>query len=546
MSSRTELSSWKNLIAHQRDMDAVHMRDLFAQDENRFQSFSLQLDDLLFDFSKNRITDKTLNLLTALADQVGLAEKIDAMFSGAAINTTEHRAALHTALRNRSSRPVYVDGLDVMPEIRNVLAKMQVFSDAVRGGSWRGHTGKAIVTIVNIGIGGSDLGPRLVVQALECSSTSHLKTIFISGVDACQLEITLQHLDPETTLFIVASKSFATAETMLNAKAAKDWLVDSLGDATAIANHFVAVSANRSAATDFGIDADGVFELWDWVGGRYSLWSAVGLPIAISVGMDQFEELLAGAYAMDEHFRSAPWDKNIPVVMALLGVWYTNFFAAHSYAVLPYDPSLRLFPGYLQQLDMESNGKSCTRDGAELNYATGPVVWGELGMDSQHAFYQSLHQGTAMVPCDFLCAAHSATESYADHHRWLLANCMAQSKALLTGKTAQEVREELLATGVSESEIERLTAHKVFPGNRPSNTILYRQLTPQVLGSLLAMYEHRTFVQGVIWDVNSFDQWGVELGKSLAKDLNEELIRDGSVEGHDSSTNGLLNRCLNW
>ena len=526
MVCRTQLSSWKNLVLHQREIAAVHMRDLFAQDDNRFQRFSLQQDDLLFDFSKNRITQQTLDLLVALAEQSGLAEQIDAMFTGSAINNTEQRAVLHTALRNRSSRSVYVNSHDVMPDIRHVLDQMRAFTHKVRTGLWYGTTGKPITTIVNIGIGGSDLGPRLVTHALKQYAASHLRIIFISGVDPVQLEQTFQQLDPETTLFIVASKSFTTAETMLNATAARTWLVDSLGHTDAVADHFIAVTSNQIAAVDFGIKRNSIFELWDWVGGRYSLWSAVGLPIAISIGMDHFEQLLDGAYAMDEHFRSTPWRENIPVVMALLGVWYNNFFNAHSHAVLPYDPALQLLPAYLQQLDMESNGKGCTRDGAALNYATGPIVWGELGMDSQHAFYQHLHQGTNMVPCDFLCAAQSATGLYGDHHRWLLANCMAQSKALLTGKTAQQVRAELLAAGVPQAEGEHLVPHKVFPGNRPSNTILYRQ--------------------GAIWDVNSFDQWGVELGKTLAKDLNQELMRGVAVEGHDSSTNGLLNCCLDW
>ena len=546
MVCRTELLSWKNLVAHQHEMAAVHMRDLFAQDCSRFQRFSLQLDDLLFDFSKNRITQQTLELLVALAEQTGVAEQIEAMFTGAAINTTEQRAVLHTALRNRSSRSVTVNGHDVMPDICHVLQQMRTFSHSVRTGSWQGYTGKPITTIVNIGIGGSDLGPRLVTQALKSYAASHLKLIFISGVDPCRLEEVFPQLDPETTLFIVASKSFTTAETMLNAMAARAWLVDSLSDTAAVADHFVAVTSNQAAAVEFGIKLKSVFELWDWVGGRYSLWSAVGLPIAISIGMDHFEQLLEGAYAMDEHFRSAPWRENIPVIMALLGVWYNNFFNIRSHALLPYDPSLQLLPAYLQQLDMESNGKGCTRDGAALNYATGPIVWGRLGMDSQHAFYQLLHQGTKVVPCDFLCAAQAEIKGYADHHRWLLANCMAQTKALMTGKTENEVRSELLAAGVSPAEVDQLAPHKVFLGNRPSNTILYKQLTPKVLGSLLAMYEHRTFVQGVIWNVNSFDQWGVELGKTLAKDLNQQLMRGVTVENQDCSTNGLLNRCLDW
>lgn len=546
MADRSETFSWKTLALHQSEIADVHMRDLFVQDSKRFERFSLQLEDILFDFSKNRVTDKTVQLLLSLADHSGLGDQIKGMFSGADVNNTEQRAALHTALRNRSSRPVVVAGHDVMPEIRRVLEQMRVFSDKVRSGEWYGYTGKPISTIVNIGIGGSDLGPRLVTHALKPYALSHLEILFISGVDAYQLEETLSKLAPETTMFIIASKSFTTAETMLNAVAVKGWLVDSLGDSSAVAKHFIAVSANRCAVRDFGINDDSIFDLWDWVGGRYSLWSAVGLPIALAIGMDHFEELLAGAYTMDEHFRTAAWCENIPVIMALLGVWYNNFFAAHSHAILPYDPLLQLLPAFLQQLDMESSGKGCTRDGDALTYATGPIVWGELGMDSQHAFYQFLHQGTALSPCDFLCGGQPVTESYSDHHRWLLANCMAQSQALLSGKTESCARKELFEAGLTDEETEQLVHHKVFSGNRPSNTILYRQLTPRVLGSLLAMYEHRTFVQGVMWDINSFDQWGVELGKSLAKGLNRELLAGKKIEGHDSSTNGLLNRCLNW
>jgi len=545
MVCRTQLSSWKNLVAHQREMANVHMRDLFTDDPQRFQRFSLQFKDLLVDFSKNRITGHTLQLLTTLADQVGLTEQIDAMFTGQAINTTEQRPVLHTALRNRSTRPVVVAGHNVMPEIHRVLDQMATFSQGVRSGSWRGYTGKPLTTIVNIGIGGSDLGPRLVVEALDRYAAPQLRMVFISAVDAYQLQKTFKQLDPETTLFIVASKSFTTTETMLNARAARAWLIDALGSPQAVANHFVAVSANESAVVEFGIPSGQFFKLWDWVGGRYSLWSAVGLPIALALGMERFEQLLDGAYAMDEHFRTAPWAENIPVMLALLGVWYNNFFAASSHAVLPYDSSLQQLPAYLQQLDMESNGKGCNRDGVAVDYATGPIVWGQLGMDGQHAFYQRLHQGTSMVPCDFLCAAQSATDVYAEHHRWQLANCMAQSQALLVGKTAHQVRTELLGAGGIDHEIEPLIGHKVFPGNRPSNTLLYRQLTPQLLGSLLAMYEHRTFVQGVIWDVNSFDQWGVELGKSLATGLNNTLAA-GEVSGADASTAGLINCCREW
>lgn len=540
MVCRTELSSWKKLVEHQRDMASVHMCDLFSEDQHRFQRFSLQFNDLLVDFSKNRINAQTLQLFSALLNQVGLAGKIEQMFSGVAINTTEQRPVLHTALRNRSSRPVIANGRNVMGDVREVLEKMSTFSHAIRRGRWRGHTGKKISTIVNIGVGGSDLGPRMVVQALDRYATSDLRMFFISAADVHQFENTLQLLDPETTLFIVTSKSFTTAETMINARTARTWIIDALGSSRAMDNHFVAVSANEAAVAEFGIASGQLFKLWDWVGGRYSLWSAVGLPIALVLGMDRFEELLDGAYAMDNHFRTTSWNENIPVVMALLGVWYNNFFGSHNHAILPYDSRFQLLPAYLQQLDMESNGKSCTRDGRFINYATSPIVWGQLGMDGQHAFFQRLHQGTTAVPCDFLCATQPAPTASAEHHRWQLANCMAQSQALLVGKTVHQICAESQNFGHAHPEAEQLLAHKVFSGNRPSNTLLYRQLTPHLLGSLLSMYEHRTFVQGVIWDINSFDQWGVELGKALAIDLNDRLGERGEVKGYDSSTAGLI------
>jgi len=530
MVCRPELSSWKNLVDHQHDMASVHMCDLFSQDQHRFKRLSLQFHDLIVDFSKNRITAHTLQLFSALADQIGLGERIDQMFSGAAINTTERLPVLHTALRDRSSQPVFVDGCDVAGDVRDVLEQMSTFCHAIRSGSWRGHTGKRINTIVNIGAGGSDLGPRMVVQALSGYANSDLHLVFISAADVHQFEKILQKFDPENTLFIVTSKSFTTAETMINARIAKAWMIDALGSEKAIAHHFIAVSENNAAVEEFGISRGQLFKLWDWVGGRYSLWSAVGLPIALAVGMDRFKELLDGAFAMDVHFRLTPWNENIPVVMALLGVWYNNFFNSHSHAILPYDSGLKLLPAYLQQLDMESNGKNCTRDGHSINYATSPVVWGQLGMDGQHAFFQRLHQGTTMVPCDFLCSTQPATITSVDHHRWQLANCIAQSQALLVGKTAQR----------GYGDAEQWLAHKVFPGNRPSNTLLYRKLTPYLLGSLLAMYEHRTFVQGVIWDVNSFDQWGVELGKELAVDLNDRLQERGEIKGYDPSTTELI------
>ena len=512
---------------------------MFLDDPARFDRFSLKLGNLLFDYSKNRISTETIKLLVSLAEQSGLPAAIESMFGGDRINSTEHRAALHTALRNRSERPVLVDGKDVMPDIRRVLELMRNFSDAVRSGIHTGHTGKAIRDIVNIGIGGSDLGPLMVCEALKPYAKENLRAHFVSNVDATQLVETLKILDAETTLFIVSSKTFTTQETLTNAHSARAWLVAELGDEQAVAKHFAAVSTNLEATAKFGINPQNVFEFWDWVGGRYSLWSAIGLPIALYLGMDRFEELLGGAYAMDEHFRAAPPDQNIPVLMGLLGVWYGNFFGACSNAVLPYDQYLHRFPAYLQQLEMESNGKRVDRDGNPVDYDTGMVMWGEPGTNGQHAFYQLIHQGTRMIPADFLAPLHSQNP-LGEHHNILLANCFAQTEALMVGKTAAEARDELEAQGLQGAALEALLPHKVFPGNKPTNTLLFDKLDPHTLGMLIAIYEHKVFVQSVVWNINPFDQWGVELGKQLAGKILPELRDAASAGKHDASTSGLI------
>ena len=505
-----------------------------------FARFSLRLDDLLLDYSKNRITDETLRLLLDLARQADVAGWRDRMFAGDRINTTEQRAVLHTALRNRSNRPVAVDGKDVMPAVNAVLAQMRDFSGRVRDGAWRGHAGQTITDVVNLGIGGSDLGPLMVCEALRPYQRSDLRPHFVSNVDGAHLVHTLEGLDPGRTLFVVASKTFTTQETMTNAASARAWLVERLGDERAVGRHFVAVSTNAQAVAAFGIDPANMFVFWDWVGGRYSLWSAIGLPIALAVGFERFEELLAGGHAMDEHFRSAPLERNLPVILALLGVWYRNFLGAESHAVLPYDQHLHRLPAYLQQADMESNGKSVQRDGIPVDYATGPIIWGEPGTNGQHAFYQLVHQGTALIPADFLAAAESLTP-LGDHHDKLLANFFAQPEALAFGKTALQAQAELEREGLTGAALAALLPHKVFPGNRPSNAILYRRLDPATLGRLIALYEHKIFIQGVLWNINSFDQWGVELGKQLAKAILPELADATPIASHDSSTNGLIN-----
>ncbi|MEN6409424.1 MAG: glucose-6-phosphate isomerase [Anaerolineaceae bacterium] len=539
MSQLVNSPAWQALAQHQLEMADVQMRDLFASDSRRFDRFSLQVGSILFDYSKNRITEKTMALLFDLARQANLADRIEAMFSGQKINVTENRAVLHTALRNRSNNPVYVDGQDVMPEVNRVLSKMRSFSEEVRSGEWKGYTGEAITDIVNLGIGGSDLGPKMVCEALKPYARPDLHVHFVSNVDSTDLVETLKALHPETTLFLVASKTFTTQETMTNAHSARQWLLAAANDESAIARHFAAMSTNTEAVRKFGIDPRNMFEFWDWVGGRYSLWSAIGLSIALYIGMDHFEELLNGAHQIDRHFLTAPLERNVPVIMGLLGVWYNNFFQAHSHAILPYDQYLMYFPAYFQQGDMESNGKGVTREGAWVDYATGPVIWGQPGTNGQHAFYQLIHQGTQMIPCDFMAAAQSQNP-LGEHHPILLSNYLAQTEALMKGKTPEEARAELVAAGVTGNMLEMLTIAKTFPGNRPTNSFLYPKLTPEILGSLIACYEHKIFTQGIIWNVNSFDQMGVELGKQLAKKILPELLVNEPVNSHDSSTNGLI------
>jgi glucose-6-phosphate isomerase len=539
----TSLPAWQKLKEHYTLIRGRQMRDLFAADPQRFERFSHSLNDILFDYSKHRIDATTIELLLKLADQCRLRDKIEDMFSGEKINVTEQRAALHTALRNRSNSPVYVDGEDVMPKINAVLDRMRDFSERVRDGRWRGASGKEICAIVNIGIGGSDLGPLMVCEALKPYSHERLRARFVSNVDGTHMAETLKGLDPETTLFLIASKTFTTQETMANAHSARAWLLDALGDEKAIAKHFVAISTNREQVIKFGIDPANMFEFWDWVGGRYSLWSAIGLSIALAIGMDRFEELLTGAHQVDRHFRETPFAQNIPVIMGLLGIWYNNFFGAQTHAILPYDQSLHRFPAYLQQGDMESNGKGVTSSGEPVNYATGPIIWGEPGTNGQHAFYQLIHQGDKLIPCDFLAPVHSHNP-LGEHHSLLLSNFFAQPEALMKGKTAQEAETEINAEGHEPERVAQLLPHKIFPGNRPSSSMLFDRLTPKTLGSLIALYEHKIFTQGAIWGVNSFDQWGVELGKQLAQRILPELKGDAEVSSHDSSTNGLINHYL--
>ena len=540
MTNRTRTAAWQALAAHYQEVGAQHMRDLFAADPQRFDKFSLVWQDILFDYSKNRVTETTMALLFDLAREADVTGWTQRMFAGDKINVTENRAVLHVALRNRANTPIVVDGDDVMPKVNAVLAKMRNFSEAVRSGDWRGYTRQRITDVVNIGIGGSDLGPVMVTEALKPYARADLNVHFVSNIDGTHLAETLKGLDPATTLFIVASKTFTTQETITNAQSARAWLLAALGDDAAVAKHFVALSTNADAVAAFGIDTDNMFEFWDWVGGRYSLWSAIGLSIAVYIGFDHFEALLSGAHEADLHFRDAPLERNIPVIMALMGIWYNNFFGAQSHAILPYDQYLHRFPAYFQQGDMESNGKSVSRDGEVVDYSTGPVIWGEPGTNGQHAFYQLIHQGTKLIPCDFLAPVESHN-TLGEHHRILLSNFFAQTEALMLGKTEAEARAELEASGVSGQALAQLLSHKVFQGNRPSNSILFQKLTPATLGALIALYEHKIFVQGVIWNINSFDQWGVELGKQLAKAILPELTGDQAVVGHDSSTNGLIN-----
>ncbi len=536
MKDISKTPAWVALTAHKRAIERVHLRDLFAGDPQRFAKFSLSLGNLFLDFSKNRLDGETLRLLRTLAVEADVAGATAKMFGGEAINNTENRAVLHVALRNRSDRPMLVDGKDVMPGVRAVLAHMGAFADAVRGGTWKGATGNLIRDVVNIGIGGSDLGPAMAVQALSPYQQKNLTFHFVSNVDGAHIADTLEKLDPATTLFVIVSKTFTTQETMANAGTARDWLVRALG-ADAVAKHFVAVSTNAAKVRDFGIASDNMFGFWDWVGGRYSLWSAVGLSLMLAIGPTQFGNFLAGAHEMDEHFRTAPPEQNLPLTLALIGIWYVNFFGWSHHAVLPYEQRLARFPAYLQQADMESNGKGVTRDGKPVSHATGPILFGEPGTNGQHAFYQLLHQGTQIVPADFIAAATSATET-GRHHPLLLANFLAQSEALAFGRTLVEVVE-------AEPVAPALVPHKVFPGNRPSNSILLRTLDPHALGMLIALYEHKIFAQGVIWGINSFDQWGVELGKVLAGRILPTLEGGTAVAGN-SSTSGLLDQIGRW
>jgi glucose-6-phosphate isomerase len=540
----TRSPTWTALKTERKAWNGLHMRDLFRKDKQRFERFSLALDDeLLLDYSKNLIRPQTLKLLLKLAKEADVEGLRDAMFAGERINLTEGRAVLHTALRNRSDRPVLVDGHDVMPNVRDELARIRAFADRVRTGKWKGfatkgHSGKAITDVVNIGIGGSDLGPAMACLALKPYG-GNIRAHFASNVDPSHLHDILEDLDPATTLFIIASKTFTTQETLLNALAARAWLLDATKDAAAVAKHFVAVSTNENAVREFGIDPANMFGFWDWVGGRYSLWSAIGLPIALYIGMDEFEELLAGAHDMDEHFRGAPLAQNMPVILALLGLWYNNFWDAQAYAVLPYEQRLARLPAYLQQLDMESNGKGVTRDGKPVKVSSGPIVLGEPGTNGQHAFYQLIHQGTKLIPCDFLAGRESHNDVNGQH-AVLLSNFLAQTEALMRGKTAKEVETELSAAGMPKREAQALIPHKVFPGNRPTNSLVYRKLTPHTLGRLIALYEHKVCVQSALWNVNAYDQWGVELGKQLAKVILPELTGKTGAGTHDGSTLGLI------
>lgn len=538
MSSLIQSPAWLALQAHQPVMAQQHLRELFQKDPQRFEKFSLLFNDILMDYAKQPISRETIDRLLALAHQQQLESWIARMFSGEKINSTEHRAALHIALRGE--HPIQMDGVDVMPEVKRVLNQMEHFSMGIQSGARRGYTGKIFTDIVNIGIGGSDLGPVMVTEALKPYWLNGITPHFISNIDGAQLAETLRHLDPATTLFVIASKTFTTQETLTNAHSAREWFLSHGGSEKDIAHHFVAVSTNRAAVEKFGIDPGNMFEFWDWVGGRYSLWSAIGLPIALTIGMDNFYSLLAGAREMDQHFATAPLEKNLPVMLGLIGVWQINFFGTSSHTVLPYDQSMQYFPAYLQQLEMESNGKRVTRDGEVVDYATGTVVWGEPGTNGQHAFYQLLHQGTQTVSADFLapCQSHHPV---GHHHRMLLANFFAQTEALMTGKNEQEVRAELKAQGMSDESVNQLLLHKIFPGNRPTTSILFKKLDPKTLGSLIALYEHKVFVQSVIWNINPFDQWGVELGKQLAGKILTELEQDVAATCHDASTNGLIN-----
>ena len=536
----SETSAWQKLLNHFDAVKTMHMRDMFKEDSQRFSRFSLKFEDILIDYSKNLLNNETMNLLTQLAKEVKLGNAIESMFSGDRINETENRAVLHTALRNRSNTSVAIDGKDVIPEINAELNHMKNFSNQLSTNQWKGYSGKPISDIVNIGIGGSDLGPVMVTEALTPYAQSNLNIHFVSNIDGTHIAETLKKINPETTLFMIASKTFTTQETMTNAHTARKWFLDSAKDDVQVKKHFVALSTNIEEVTRFGIDPANMFIFWDWVGGRYSLWSAIGLPIACYIGFDNFIKLLEGADAMDRHFRETPFENNIPVILALIGIWYNNFWGAETEAILPYDQYMHRFPAYFQQAYMESNGKHIDRNGREVTYHTSQIVWGEPGTNGQHSFYQLIHQGTKLIPCDFIAPSISHN-TIGDHHNILLSNFFAQTEALMNGKTESEVINELEAAGMNREEIEKLTPFKVFKGNKPTNSILVKQITPRTLGALVAMYEHKIFVQGVIWNIFSFDQWGVELGKQLAKKILPELLDDATVGSHDSSTNGLIN-----
>ena len=539
MTALKQLPAWKALIQHKKVMRRFVTSKAFTQDPLRFQTLSLSVRGLLVDYSKNRITAESIRLLTQLARETRLEDARDAMFAGQPINFTEQRAVLHTALRDPARDSLLVEGENVMPLIRDVQERMRRFTHAVHSGEWRGHTGKQITDIVNIGIGGSDLGPAMVCMALRPYAHAGIQVHFVSNIDPSHLASTVSQLNPETTLFIVASKTFTTLETLANAHSARKWILEHMQDEAAVARHFVALSTNTEGVKAFGIHVDNMFEFWDWVGGRYSLWSAIGLSIALAVGWENFEALLSGGRAMDTHFLEAPLEQNLPVIMGLLGIWYANFWDAETYAIFPYDQRLALLPAFLQQLDMESNGKNATRTNRTVDYTTGPIVWGAPGTNGQHAFFQLLHQGTRLIPADFLIAIENSMP-LGDQHEWLLANCLAQTEALLVGKTKAVARAELLAQGLSRAEAGALASHKVFAGNRPSNTLLYQRLDPRTLGMLIALYEHKVFVQGVIWQINSFDQWGVELGKQLAPPIRKALEPQAQMGKHDGSTLGLI------
>ena len=537
----TTTKAWQALQQHyDTEMKQVHMRQLFKDDPERFSKFSYCMDNLLVDLSKNIITEKTRQLLLQLADECRLKDGIEAMFGGELINHTEGRAVLHTALRNLTDQPVSTEGKDVMPEVREVLSKMKAFCAKVHSGEWKGFTGKPIRYIVNIGIGGSDLGPLMVTEALKHYWVDGIQPFFVSNVDGTHIVETLKKVDPEQTLFLVASKTFTTQETMTNALTAREWFLKTAGDEAHVAKHFAALSTNEKAVVAFGIEKENMFGFWDWVGGRYSLWSAIGLSIALTVGYDHFHSLLAGANKMDQHFRNTPFEQNIPVLLALTGIWYTNFFGTQTEAILPYDQYMHRFAAYFQQGNMESNGKSVDRNGQRVNYSTGPVIWGEPGTNGQHAFYQLIHQGTPIIPCDFIAPAISQNP-VGDHHQKLMSNFFAQTEALMNGKTSEEAKAELVKAGMDSTKVDELVPFKAFAGNRPTNSILVKEIDPFALGQLIAMYEHKIFVQGVIWNIFSFDQWGVELGKQLANKILPELGGDENVQGHDSSTNGLIN-----